>query len=107
MWPRLRGWPEAGLSQEQQLAFLTPDWQRDMEGSTPQGEYGVAFQLKVLNEHGLKGVFLVEALFADALGLEPLSRVVNMIQDAGHEVQLHVHPEWLPWTLPRILPGRE
>lgn len=105
-WPRFRGWPPLGLSQEQQLTYLTPDLLRDIDGLTPQGDFGLSYQLKVLNAHGLKGVFLVEALFADALGLEPLRRIVQMIQEAGQEVQIHLHPEWLPWVSPPILPGR-
>jgi hypothetical protein len=69
--------------------------QRDIDGATPQGRYGVGYQMDVLDAHGLKGVFFVEALFACAVGLEPLRRIVEPIQARGHEVQLHVHSEWL------------
>jgi hypothetical protein len=35
-----------------------------------------------------------------------LRELVNLIQGAGHEVQLHVHTEWLAWMQPSLLPGR-
>jgi hypothetical protein len=48
----------------------------------------------------------VESLFASGLGLEPLREMVGVIQDRGHDVQLHVHSEWLPITNHTVLPGR-
>lgn len=67
-------------------------------GRTPGGDYGLPHQLRVLNEHGLKAVFFIEALFADAVGIDWLSEIVGMVHGAGHEVQLHLHPEWLAVT---------
>lgn len=92
-----------------------PDWRttglhtdilREVYGETPQGEFGIAYQMRLLNAHGLKGVFFVEALFACEVGIEPLREIVAAIQDAGHEVQLHLHPEWLSWIEQSPLPGR-
>ena len=40
------------------------------------------------------GVFFVEPLFAARFGTEYLSRIVALIQEAGQEIQLHLHPEW-------------
>jgi len=48
----------------------------------------------MLDSHGLKGVFFVEPLFATHFGLEPLAEIVSLIQDAGQEIQLHLHTEW-------------
>lgn len=79
---------------------------RDIYGITERGEYGLPFQMDVLDAHGLKAVFLVESLFACAAGIEPLAEIVAMIQKRGHEVQLHTHSEWLPWMPESILPGR-
>ena len=75
-------------------------------GDTPQGPYGLPFQMRVLDEHGLTGVFMVESLFACGMGIGPLEEIVGMIQERGHEVQMHAHPEWVDKFSPPILPDR-
>ncbi len=67
----------------------------DIEGRTPKGDFGVSFQIELLNDHGLTGVFHVESLFATAVGAEPLHEITAPILANGHEVQLHIHTEWL------------
>lgn len=62
---------------------------------TPGGAYGLPFQLQTLSDSGLKAVFFVESLSPIATGLAPLQEVVDLIEDAGQETQLHVHTEWL------------
>lgn len=88
---------------------LQRDIRRDLYGETRQGEYGVAYQVRTLAEHGLKGVFFVEGLFASAIGIEPLRELVGPMVAGGHEVQLHLHPEWLAWMPDPPVPhaGRE
>jgi hypothetical protein len=61
----------------------------------PRGEVGLRYQIETFNRFELKAVFFVEALFASAVGLEPLREIVDLVQSGGHEVQLHVHSEWL------------
>ncbi len=68
---------------------------RDIHGRTPRGDVGLGFQLDVLDAHGLKAVFLVESLFASAVGPDPLRDIVQLIRGRGHDVQLHLHTEWL------------
>jgi hypothetical protein len=94
---------------------LHPDWRerrmaddirRDIDGLTPAGEFGIGYQMKVLGDHGLKGVFFIESLFACAVGIEPLRRIVDAVKEAGHDVQLHIHTEWLKWMPEPILAGR-
>ncbi len=97
VWPRHPQW---------RTTALRDDYERDINGATPQGAFGVPYQIDMLNRHGLKAVFLVEGLFAEAVGLEPLRRLVRTIQDGGQEVQLHIHSEWLAWIEPDLLPGR-
>ncbi len=70
-------------------------FQRYIYGPTAAGPHGLPLKLKVLRDHGLKGVFFVEPVFSARFGLAPLQEVVGLIQDAGQEVQLHVHAEWL------------
>jgi hypothetical protein len=96
-------WPKG---ESEPLSQIREDIQRDIYGLVGEREYGVRYQIDVLNAHGLKGVFLVEALFACAVGIEPLRELVQIIQKGGHEVQLHAHPEWLQWMPEPLLPGR-
>ncbi|MBL4702856.1 MAG: hypothetical protein JKX85_16550 [Phycisphaeraceae bacterium] len=63
-------------------------------GRTSKGDYGLPFQLKLLNEHGLKAVFFVEPLFSMRFGKSYLDEVVGLILDANQSVELHLHPEW-------------
>jgi hypothetical protein len=96
VWPLLPDWRRAGLAR---------DIDRDIHGVTPEGSFGVSYQIDVLNRYGLKGVFFVESLFAEVAGREPLRALVGEVQDRGHEVQVHPHPEWLAWMPEPLLPG--
>jgi hypothetical protein len=87
---------------------FTAELRRDIDGVTPEGEFGAFYQAETLNSHGLKGVFFVETMFSHAVGIEPLRRVVSGIRERGHEVCLHLHPEWLRRAPQHsVLPGKE
>ena len=70
-------------------------FERYIYGPTPTGQYGLPYQLSVLNNHGLAGVFFVESLFSTRFGPEPLAEIVDLIARAGQEMQLHLHTEWV------------
>lgn len=74
-------------------------------GRTAYGDFGLPYKLRILNDHGLKGVFFVEPLFATRFGEEPLAEVVGMIRAAGQEVQLHMHTEWVDEAKVPLLEG--
>jgi hypothetical protein len=83
---------------------LLPDWKetdlrgdiaRDIDGHTDCGDVGLEYQLRVLREYNIPSICFVEPLFTSAVGLDPLRRIVNLIKRYGHEVQLHLHSEWL------------
>ena len=96
-------WPDpADLSE----AGLARSIGRDIYGETASGDFGIGRQMDVLDAHGLKGVFLVEALCSQVVGLEPLRKMVELIQSRGHDVQLHIHPEWLAWMPEPLLAER-
>ena len=57
--------------------------------------YGIGWQMDQLDRHGLKGVFFVDPMPAAIHGTEFLKPIVAAIVGRGHEVQLHVHTEWL------------
>lgn len=60
-----------------------------------RGRWGLLDQLDLLGAAGLKAVCFVEALSAYVAGQAQLTRICQEIQERGHEVQLHTHPEWL------------
>jgi hypothetical protein len=82
-----KGWQH--LDQDFPAAF-----ERYVYGKSTHGEYALPATLKILRQHGLRGVFFVEPLFSARFGAEYLGRIVRLIEDAGQEVQLHLHPEW-------------
>ncbi len=88
-------WPRSMDMRRDDPAAL---FERDILGRTPTGDFGIEHQMNVLDRHGLRGVFLVEALHAIALGPPFLRDTVNRITRRGHDVQLHIHPEWLSAT---------
>lgn len=81
-----------------------PDaFRRYIYGPTPKGDFGLPYQLRVLNEHGLNGVFFVEPLFSGHFGRQPLAEIVGLITDAQQEIQLHLHTEWVDESTEPIL----
>lgn len=80
-------------------------FERYVFGRSRHGEYALPKVLETLNRHKLKGVFFVEPLFATRFGTEHLARIVDLIRDAGQEVQLHLHPEWTDEAREPLLPN--
>jgi hypothetical protein len=80
-------------------------FERHIHGKTAQGEYGMPYQLKVMNDHGLTSVCFVEPLFSARFGRQPLADIVGMVNDARHENQLHLHTEWVDEAREPLLPG--
>jgi peptidoglycan/xylan/chitin deacetylase (PgdA/CDA1 family) len=66
---------------------------------------GLPLHLQILNDHGIHSTCFVEPLFAGRFGIEPLTEIVGLILAAGHEVQLHLHPEWVDECQEPLLPG--
>ncbi len=79
---------QRGLSPEANLA-------QSIFGETPEGAFGIGWQIERLNRHGLKAVYFVDPVPAALFGSDVLKRIVAPILDGGHEVQLHIHTEWL------------
>jgi len=74
---------------------FTDSFRRYIYGNTPRGDFGLPYQLKVLREHGLDGVFFVEPLFSTRFGEQPLAEIVGLVRENEQEVQLHLHTEWV------------
>lgn len=80
-------------------------FQRYVYGRTAQGDFGLPYKLRVLADHGLKGVFFVEPLFARRFGQDPLSEIAGLIREGEQEVQLHMHTEWVDEAKEPLLPN--
>lgn len=79
-------------------------FERYVFGRSKAGEYALPHTLQVLQRHGIQAVFFVEPLFAARFGVRYLKTIVELIQEAGQEVQLHLHPEWTDEIDPPPLP---
>ncbi len=86
------------LNEGWQSRNLADDIRRDIYGDTAKGSFGVPYQLEVFRRNRIKAVFFVEALHASCnwVGLSPLRDLVELIYSYEQEVQLHLHPEWVP-----------
>jgi len=87
---------------------LAADMKRDVYGQIDGHAVGLEYQLSVLAKYGLKASFMVESLFAAVpeVGPQPLRDIVRAILAAGHDVQLHPHPEWIPYVPDLEVPHR-
>lgn len=64
-------------------------------GEHARGTAGVREMCDAADEAGAKLVFFVDACGAYAQ-LDEIAKVVRWLDGAGHDVQLHAHPEYLP-----------
>ncbi|MGZ8317410.1 MAG: polysaccharide deacetylase family protein [Telluria sp.] len=70
-------------------------YRKYIHGTTKQGDFGLPYQLKVLGDHQLNGVFFIEPLFSARFGSQPLAEIVGMVNDARQDAELHLHTEWV------------
>lgn len=71
------------------------DWRENYARSIEPAGVGLSYQLARLSEHRLKACFFIDPMPALVFGSEPVRRMVATVLDAGQEVQLHCHPNWL------------
>ena len=64
-------------------------------GATSSGPLGIHYQMDRFDAHGIKAVFFVDPMPALIWGTEAIADVVGPIVARGHDVQLHLHSEWL------------
>ncbi|MCB1929237.1 MAG: hypothetical protein KDH17_14540 [Rhodocyclaceae bacterium] len=81
-------------------------FERYVYGRSAAGDYALPKTLEIMARHGVHGVFFVEPLFAARFGVEHLATIVALIQEAGQEVQLHLHPEWTDEIRPAVFPDK-
>ncbi|MDB5714972.1 MAG: hypothetical protein JWO15_2369 [Sphingomonadales bacterium] len=90
----------------QRGASARANFESSILGRCQAGDFGVGWQMDVLDRDGLKGVYFVDPLPALVLGEGVIADVVGMIAARGHDVQLHAHPEWLEWAKESPVGGR-
>lgn len=64
-------------------------------GATQTGPLGIHYQMDQFDAHGIKAVFFVDPMPALVWGTEAIADIVGPIVARGHDVQLHLHSEWL------------
>lgn len=80
-----------GLSQ----ADRVDNFARSIACVTPDGPAGITHKLDLLRQYGQKAVFFVDPMPALVWGVAAIEDIVGPILDAGQDVQLHCHTEWL------------
>ena len=76
-------------------------------GRCAAGEFGVGWQMDQMERHGLTGVFFVDPMPGLVYGEQIVADIVGPILSRGHEVQLHIHSEWLEWVRESPVDGRQ
>jgi len=76
-------------------------------GPLPRERGALPVNLQILRDNGLRAVFFVEPLFSFYYGLDALQEQVGLIMEAGQDVQMHIHPEWLDELPEEIVPRRK
>jgi hypothetical protein len=68
-------------------------------GACAAGAFGTGWQMDRLEAAGLRGVFFVDPMPALVYGDAIIVDIVGPIAARGHDVQLHLHTEWLQWAV--------
>jgi len=86
---------EFGFTAKHGAGSRADNFRRAIQGATGEGDAGIFYQMDVLERHGLKAVFFVDPMPALLWGTGAIADIVEPILDRGHDVQLHLHTEWL------------
>jgi hypothetical protein len=89
---------ELSLKLFQEGASAQENFDSSIAGICRDGEFGIFYQMDRLEAAGLTGVFFVDPMPALVYGPGVIARIVEPILKRGHEVQLHIHTEWLEFA---------
>lgn len=78
------------------------NYRRSIGCGIGQRAVGIAHQMALMDQAGIRGTFFVDPMPALVWGQDAIDRVIHPILEAGHDVQLHCHAEWLA-----LAPGNE
>ncbi|MBY4635705.1 hypothetical protein K5P26_00960 [Sphingopyxis sp. XHP0097] len=82
----------------QRGADARANFESSILGRCRDGDFGIHFQMDMLERHGLTGVWFVDPMPALVYGPAIVDEIVAPIVARGHEVQLHIHTEWLEFA---------
>jgi hypothetical protein len=85
----------SGLYTGPGAADRADNFARSIGCNTPQGPAGITHKLELLARYGQKAVFFVDPMPALVWGVAAIEDIVRPIVEAGQDVQLHCHTEWL------------
>jgi len=98
---------ELSSSLHQRGVSLTDNVSRSIWAEAQGQAHGIGWQMDMLERHGLKGVFFLDPMPALVHGADFLAPIVEAIESRGHEVQMHIHTEWLAWAKESPIGGRQ
>lgn len=98
---------ELSSSLHQRGVGLADNVDRSIWAQAQGKPYGIGWQMDLLDRHGLKGAFFLDPMPALVHGADFLTPIVGAIVDRGHEVQMHIHSEWLAWANDSPVGGRQ
>ena len=91
---------------EQQGVPLSDNVRSSIWAEAQGQNHGIGWQMDVMDRYGIKGVFFLDPMPALVHGPSWLAPIVENIVQRGHEVQMHVHSEWLAWATDSPVEGR-
>ncbi|MCE7798628.1 hypothetical protein LWE61_19025 [Sphingobium sufflavum] len=97
---------ELSASRQQAGMAWQDNLRHSLTGSTNVGDYGIGWQMDRMEAHGIRGVFFVDPMPGLIHGPDLVARMVEPILSRGHEVQVHIHTEWLQWAKDSPVDGR-
>lgn len=74
---------------------------RAVELPSRRSSEGLGFLLDTLKRHALPATFFVETCNAAFFGVGPMTQIIQTINTAGHDTQLHLHPCWSAFSNPQ------
>ncbi|ANU07482.1 polysaccharide deacetylase family protein [Paraurantiacibacter namhicola] len=86
---------ESGFTAKHGRDSRAANFDRAVACRMSDGEAGIFYQMDVFDRCGMKAVFFVDPMPAMLWGTGAIADIVEPIVTRGHEVQLHMHTEWL------------
>lgn len=85
----------SGMVRDYSQASRRENFARSISCDTPEGQAGITHKLELFERHGINAVFFVDPMPALVWGVAAIEDIVAPILEAGQDVQLHCHTEWL------------
>jgi hypothetical protein len=92
------------LSASRQAGGMTPEENLRLSITGP---HGVGWMMERMEARGIRGVFFVDPMPGLVHGRDLVRRMIEPILARGHEVQVHIHTEWLEWAAASPVEGRQ